>query len=525
MSSKKKNMITLVVLSILLVICLLLYFFLPKGQGNDTGDKSDTETIKVDTITADKIQSMSFEKNGKKVWSLTHKKDNWKFAEDDSIPVNTEKITAITDLLNPLEATKTIDSAENVADYGLAMPTMTLTVTATDGREYQYQIGTKVPKEDMGYYVKSNAGKQIYCVKDLIDSIDIERNLLIQMDSLPEIKTDYMTYIQVDNRKGKDFEAKKVSDKEKVDFYSNWNITKPYDKPLATSSMDWTTTLGYFNALSYTQLVDYDTKTLAKYGLDNPSSVITVKYYEAEDGYTPTVTATPSSTTTGNSSSEKSYVIPESKRVYKTLKLCVGDKTKGGYYVCEYGKKNVYKMDIEVIENMTKLDAYKSMDHCVYSVLATSIDGYDVTYGNTTLKVTRQAIEEKSDSSPTATPDGETGTAVENAANKNQKNIWTLNGKTIDEKDENDFLTPYSTAYLLEYSEKAEGDNVKPKSNKPVLTIVYHEEKRDVTVKYLPYDGTNFYRVDKNGMDYFLVDKLQVDDIIEKFKGIEKLAK
>ena len=161
----------------------------------------------------------------------------------------------------------------------------------------------------------------------------------------------------------------------------------------------------------------------------------------------------------------------------------------------------------------------------MYSVLATSIDGYDVTYGNTTLKVTRQAIEEKSDSSPTATPDGETGTAVENAANKNQKNIWTLNGKTIDEKDENDFLTPYSTAYLLEYSEKAEGDNVKPKSNKPVLTIVYHEEKRDVTVKYLPYDGTNFYRVDKNGMDYFLVDKLQVDDIIEKFKGIEKLAK
>jgi len=26
-------------------------------------------------------------------------------------------------------------------------------------------------------------------------------------------------------------------------------------------------------------------------------------------------------------------------------------------------------------------------------------------------------------------------------------------------------------------------------------------------------------------MDYFLVDKLSVDDIIKKFKGIEKLAK
>ena len=58
-----------------------------------------------------------------------------------------------------------------------------------------------------------------------------------------------------------------------------------------------------------------------------------------------------------------------------------------------------------------------------------------------------------------------------------------------------------------------------------MLTIVYHEDKRDVTVKYLPYDGINFYRVEKSGMDYFLVDKLSVDDVIEKFKGIEKFAK
>ena len=50
--------------------------------------------------------------------------------------------------------------------------------------------------------------------------------------------------------------------------------------------------------------------------------------------------------------------------------------------------------------------------------------------------------------------------------------------------------------------------------------IVYHEANRDVTVTYRPYDGTNFYRVDKNGMDYFLVDKLSVDAVIEAFKTL-----
>lgn len=528
MSSKKKNAITLLLLCFALLICLLLYFFLPKS--NEKEDTKEEETLTVDTITADTIQTMVLEKNGKKIWSLKHYKDNWKFTDDVTTPVNEDKVTEITDLLNPVKATKSISTTEDNADYGLNIPTMTFVVTATDGREYRYDIGTKVPKEDMGYYVKTNAGDTIYCIKDLVSGIDIEKNRLIEMDTLPTIKSDYMTYIQVKNRSGKDFEAKKVSDKEKVDFYSNWNITKPYKKPLATSATNWTTTLGYFNSLTFTELVDYKSDNLKKYGLDTPSSQVTVRYYEAQEGYTPTATATPSTVTTGASSSEDTYVIPENKRVYKVLKLSVGKKIKGGYYVCETGKTNVYKMDIDVIENMTKLDAYDSMDHCVYSVLATSIRGYDVSYGDTTLKVTRTAVAKEDDKKSTATPSAtestESGTAVENTADKNQKNIWTLNGKTISDDKEEDFLTPYSTAYLLEFSEKAEAkDNVVTKSAKPVLTIVYHEEKRDVTVKYLPYDGTNFYRVDKNGMDYFLVDKLQVDDIIEKFKGIEKLAK
>ena len=532
MSSKKKNLITLIALSVVLIICLLLYFLLPAGKNKKEEQSGEAEQITVDTITADTIKNVSFEKDGKVVWALTHGKNNWKFTDDASIPVNDEKVTAITDALNPVKATKKIeDGAGDMQQYGLQSPTMTLKVTANDGREYVYQIGMKVPKENMGYYSKSNAGDTIYCLDEtLISAINVERNTMIKMDTLPSMESDYMTYIQVNNRKGRDFEAKRVSDREKVDFYSNWNITKPYAKPLATSASEWKKTLGYFNALTYTRLVEYRADNLKKYGLQQPSSVITVTYYEAKKGYTPTVTATPSTVVTGNSSEEVSYLIPENKRKYKTLVLCVGDKTKEGYYVCEKESNHVYMMNTDVVENMTKLDAYESMDHCVYSVLATSIKGYDVTYGDTTLQVTRTSVKEKTDDTQTtATPQPtdtkEQGTAVENTADKNQKNIWKLNGKKISDEDENDFLTPYSTAYLLEYTAKAKDSEVKEKDTKPVLTIVYHEEKRDVTVQYLPYDGTNFYRVDKDGMNYFLVDKLLVDDIIEKFKGIEKLAK
>ena len=531
MSSKKKNLITLLVLCAVLAVCLILYFLMPSKSGKkDSDPDKDKKQITVDTITADTIQRMTFEKNGKEIWALSHEKDHWKFSDGASIPVNEEKVTAITDALNPLKAVEKIeDGVQQLDQYGLKNPSMTLIVTAKDGREYKYDIGRKVPKENMGYYSKSNAGDTIYCLDEtLVTSINVAKNKMIKMDKLPQIEADYMTYICVDNKKGKDFEAKYVSDKDKVDFYSNWNITKPYKKPLATSASEWNNTLGYFNALTYTELVDYQCEDLSAYGLAQPSSVITVRYYKAKKGYTPTATATPSTVVTGQSSGKTSYIIPENKREYKTLILCVGDKTKDGYYVCEKGSRHVYKMDQSVVENMTKLDAYKSMDHCVYSVLATSIRGYDVTYGNTTLKVTRTPAKTKNKKTAAATPsptEGQQGIAVQNKSDKSQKNIWTLNGKRISDKDENAFLTPYSTAYLLEYSEKAVDHEVKVKSTKPVLTIVYHEDKRDVTIKYLPYDGTNFYRVDKNGMDYFLVDKLLVDDIITKFKEIEKLAK
>lgn len=508
MSAKKKNTITLLVLSAVLVICLVLYFVIPRGgasgsKENNTADKteekSDSGSIRLDSIPVAQIDGVTVEKKGKKVWSLKQKKKNsWILVGQEMAPVNKETVTAILGNVNPVTATQKFDAESvNLSAYGLGQPALTISIKTTQGKKYQYQIGSEVPKSDIGYYAKCSDREEIYCINSaFVKAFDVSATSLLAMDELPELKADDMTAFAVKNKAGKDFVAKKVSDAEKVDFYSNWNITAPYAKPLATSQSEWSTVLGNFTALKYEEMVAYNSNHLKQYGLSKPKSVISVTYQKAGKGDD------------------------------KSLRLCIGKKSGESYYVCEQGKKNVYKMSASSVENITGLDAYTNMDHCVYSVLATSIKGYDVTYGDTTLKVTRKSVPKKN-SDTTATPTAaatESGTAVGNETDKNKKNIWTLNGKKIPEDKESDFLSPYSLAYLLEYSGKAE-KSVKPESREPVLTIVYHENNRDVTVKYLPYDGINFYRVEKNGMDYFLVDKLSVDDVIEAFRGIEKLAK
>lgn len=516
MSRKTRNLLTISGLCVLLAACLALYFFIPKGEEKDdgtvTGDvtaskdvtvskdvtaSKDAEEITVDTIESDTIEQLEVKKKGKTSYVLIKKGDEWKLSGQEDIPLDETKVTALFSCLNPVKAAKTLEkTVDAISEYGLENPVYTVIVTA-GGKKYQYDLGISVPVEGGYYGMSSGNSDSIYCfAENLVSDLDIKTNTLIVRDELPQMEEDRMVYLHVDNKKGSDFEAAVVKEEERVDSYSRWNITKPYEKPLATSTKDWSSILGYFDSLTFGNLVEYGAEKQDKYGLSSPSANITIRYFETTKDYEP-------KEDTAQSDSDENEV-PEKYRKYHTVKLCIGNKKGESYYACQKGSHNVYLMNGDVVENMTKLNVYTAMDHCVYATLATKIKGYDVKYGNTTLSVTRTPVEGTEDSSK-------------------EKNIWTLNGKQVPDEKESDFLMPYSNAYLLEYTERAD-DSVKPKKKKPVLTMIYHEEKRDVTVTYYPYDGTNFYRVDKNGMNYFLVDKRSVDDVIKGFKGIEKIA-
>lgn len=500
MSRKTRNLLTLAGLCVLLAGCLAIYFLMPKGKTSyvleeeDNGGAANVSEITVDTIESDDIEQLEVKKKGKTSYVLVKNGDEWKLSGQEDVPLDETKVTALFSCLNPVKAAKTLEKTEDaVSEYGLKNPKYTVIVTA-GGKKYQYDLGISVPVEGGYYGISSNNGDSIYCfAENLVSDLDIKTNALIVRDELPQMEEDYMVYLHVDNKKGSDFEAKVVDENERVDTYSRWNITMPYEKPLATSTMNWSSVLGYFDSLTFGNLVEYGAGNMKKYGLSSPSANITIRYFETTKDYEPK-----------KDKSGEEEEIPEKYRKYHTVKLCIGNKKGESYYACQKGSRNVYLMNGDVVENMTKLNFYFAMDHCVYATLATKLKGYDVKYGNVTLSVTRTPVESSEDSSK-------------------EKNIWTLNGKQVPEEKESDFLMPYSNAYLLEYTELAD-DSVKPKKKKPVLTMIYHEEKRDVTVTYYPYDGTNFYRVDRDGMNYFLVDKRSVDDVIKGFKEIKTIV-
>ena len=344
MAKKKKNLILLLVLCIVLAGFIILYFLMPQKK-DEEADTEETESITVDQIDSTSISSLVIEKEGKEIYSLKKQEDTWQFTDATAVPLDSDVVSGLFDCLNPVEASREIQLAEDqdLSQYGLDAPVMTIHLETNDGKSYQYKLGAVVPITG-GYYGLSASGDTVYCLaEELYSTFDIEKNSLIQMEELPEIDSSYMTSLKVDNKKGNDFEASVGTDGK------TWEIVKPDKKTLTEEDSQWDTVKGYFTALSYDSIEEYQSGDLAKYGLKDPSSTITVKYYEEKEG---------SEDSSGTASGTAADGIPEENREYKTLQICIGNYFEEGYYVCEKGSSNVYIMAEDVVKNMIQVDEY-----------------------------------------------------------------------------------------------------------------------------------------------------------------------
>lgn len=344
MAKKKKNLILLLVLCIILAGFIILYFLVPQKRDEESGTE-EAESITVDKIDNTLISSLVIEKEGKEIYSVRKKEDTWQFPEETGIPLDHDTISGLFGCLNPVKASREIHLAEDqdLTQYGLDDPVMTIKVETEDGKSYQYKLGTVVPITG-GYYGLSASGDTVYCFgEEMYSTFDIEKNSLIQMEELPEINASHITYLKVENKEGDDFEAALGEDKK------NWSVVRPYTKIVEEGDSQWDTVREYFTSLSYDSLAEYKSDQLEKYGLNDPSSVISIKYYEKKDG-----AESSGDTTSGNAAGE----IAELDREYKSLKLCIGKSCEEGYYVCEEGSSNVYIMAEDMVKNMTQVDEY-----------------------------------------------------------------------------------------------------------------------------------------------------------------------
>ena len=164
MKNRKK---ALIIAIICLAAAAVLYLLVVKlSQRSEDADSSD-DSLVISSVDSGQITAISYEKDGK---SLSFRKEDgtWYNAEDKSFPVDQDSLTTMTNALGAVSATRKLDSPEDLSEYGLDSPVLTVRYMASDGKEAEFTVGDtndaaggsylKISGDDAVYLVASTGG-------------------------------------------------------------------------------------------------------------------------------------------------------------------------------------------------------------------------------------------------------------------------------------------------------------------------------------------------------------------------------
>lgn len=498
---KKKNAITLISLLFALVVLIGIYFwYTNKDNSSSKGDKKDTtKTTTIAKIDVKKLNSIHLT-NKKSDMTFVLDNNNWVLKNDTSRPINQDNVKIMLNSLGEIKADSIVtNKPEDLSEYGLSEPSIKIVATQTDGKTLTLHIGNEVSTGD-GCYATANGNSKVFILSTSYNTdFGYSEAEMTQAGAPPIITANNITHISVDNPgSSKDFELL-FQQGNKMDLSGrnmfSWVILKPYPEGYTADSTNVNNLLPNYASISFSSLVDYNCKNLAKYGLKKPEASVYVAYNNI---YSKKLDKPEKDPTTGKQIKVKT--ITESK----DFKLFIGNKAESGdYYVRMDGSNSVNTMSAELVNKMLKVDTFNLLNKFVLLPYIDSVDSMDITISGIpyTMKITRE-------------------TSKDAKGKLTTKPTYYYNGKKVPEKR---FKDVYQIVIAAEYDAQIK-QKVKTKGVEPFMTINYHlVDGRSIKTSYLPYDDS-FYIVKYNDNIRFFADKRRIDtiaNIVKVFKAPE----
>src|SRR5689334_7429780 len=97
--------------------------------------KGSTDTTKIFSIPEDQFQEIDIKKVSGEKETLVRENGKWRMTEPKPLPADQDAVSSMVSSLGSLNADKVIeDEADDLKPYGLADPTLTITVKKKDGK-------------------------------------------------------------------------------------------------------------------------------------------------------------------------------------------------------------------------------------------------------------------------------------------------------------------------------------------------------------------------------------------------------
>ena len=428
----------------------------------------------------------------------------------------------MTNALGAVSATRKLDSPEDLSEYGLDSPVLTVRYTASDDKEAEFTVGDTNDAAG-GSYLKISGDDAVYLVaSDFADTFNSDIYQLADMESFPTITSDSITDINVKSG-SHTLEIKNDSDGGRI-------VLENGEEKENCASSSVTQFINTVTGITFKSHVEYNCKDLSKYGLDKPTADISVDYTTAE-----TVTETSAESIQETADTEETESETETVEVAKQLILHIGSQNEDGdYYAALDGSKEVHVVSGDTIKELIEKKAADFTDNTILSGSLNNAKSIDVAIGSDSWHLVKQEVakaDDTVDSAETEGTDSEKATETTDAT----ADETTADAEKVDESeteteekwyagDTEIALTDLSSAYsdlsgmsaekILDTAAKSTGDAA-------ISVTVKWEDDTETTVSFTVYDSS-FHLAEINGEARKLVNKRDVEKLIEDMTALLK---
>lgn len=215
----------LIAVALLAVLGGAVWWSNKKQASADSSKKADT-TTKLLSIPDDQFQNIRIKKVTGEVLDLDRENGKWKLTEPKPLPADQDAVSGVVTNLSSVNADAVVeDNASDLKQYGLADPTLDITVKRKDGKTDEVLIGDDTPTGS-GAYAKLAGSPKVVTIASFVKT---------SLDKKPEDLRDkrLLTFDQ-DKITRVDLQAKGPAVEFGKDAQGEWQILKP--KPLRADS-------------------------------------------------------------------------------------------------------------------------------------------------------------------------------------------------------------------------------------------------------------------------------------------------
>ena len=159
---RKKQWIILVIVLAVIVAASAGMKGYQKKQSQKTAQKEESEKVYALQFASDDVTGISYSYNGT-VLSFTKEGDDWKCSADETAEIDADKMKTMLSSLGSMTADSTVESPEDVSEYGIDQPTQQVTLDFSDGSEKTVTFGS-TNEIVGGTYVQVSGDENVYLV-------------------------------------------------------------------------------------------------------------------------------------------------------------------------------------------------------------------------------------------------------------------------------------------------------------------------------------------------------------------------